>query len=310
MVIYRRTPGTDLERIHEFAEGCWVSLVDPTPAEIEEIHQKLAIPQDFITSSLDLGEIPRAEKEDGIHLIIIRVPVDVGKESDIPYTTVPLSIVMTDGVVLTSSKIRNPVVEEMASGRVRSLDTAKRNRFLLRVLLETGKQFLHYLSEINREVELLEDKLQMSLRNREVLGLLKYQKSLTLFTTALRSDELVMARLQKGQLFQMYPEDEDLLEDVLTEIGQAIQMTDVSTGILSQMMDAFASIISNNLNVVMKFLASATIILALPTLIASIYGMNLDLPFQRHPQAFFITMGTAVLISLVVVVVFIRKDWL
>ena len=310
MVIYRRTPGTDLEQIHEFAEGCWVSLVDPTPAEIEEIHQKLAIPQDFITSSLDLGEIPRAEKEDGIHLIIIRVPVDVGKESDIPYTTVPLSIVMTDGVVLTSSKIRNPVVEEMASGRVRSLDTAKRNRFLLRVLLETGKQFLHYLSEINREVELLEDKLQMSLRNREVLGLLKYQKSLTLFTTALRSDELVMARLQKGQLFQMYPEDEDLLEDVLTEIGQAIQMTDVSTGILSQMMDAFASIISNNLNVVMKFLASATIILALPTLIASIYGMNLDLPFQRHPQAFFITMGTAVLISLVVVVVFIRKDWL
>jgi magnesium transporter len=310
LVIYRRTPGTDLERIHEFAEGCWVSLVDPTPAEIEEIHQKLAIPQDFITSSLDLGEIPRAEKEAGIHLIIIRVPVDVGKESDIPYTTVPLSIVMTDGVVLTSSKIRNPVVEEMASGRVRSLDTAKRNRFLLRVLLETGKQFLHYLSEINREVELLEDKLQMSLRNREVLGLLKYQKSLTLFTTALRSDELVMARLQKGQLFQMYPEDEDLLEDVLTEIGQAIQMTDVSTGILSQMMDAFASIISNNLNVVMKFLASATIILALPTLIASIYGMNLDLPFQRHPQAFFITMGTAVLISLVVVVVFIRKDWL
>lgn len=310
MVIYRRTPGTDLEQIHEFAEGCWVSLVDPTPAEIEEIHQKLAIPQDFITSSLDLGEIPRAEKEDGIHLIIIRVPVDVGKESDIPYTTVPLSIVMTDGVVLTSSKIRNPVVEEMASGRVRSLDTAKRNRFLLRVLLETGKQFLHYLSEINREVELLEDKLQMSLRNREVLGLLKYQKSLTLFTTALRSDELVMARLQKGQLFQMYPEDEDLLEDVLTEIGQAIQMTDVSTGILSQMMDAFASIISNNLNVVMKFLASATIILALPTLIASIYGMNLNLPFQRHPQAFFITMGTAVLISLVVVVVFIRKDWL
>jgi magnesium transporter len=310
LVIYRRTPGTDLEQIHEFAEGCWVSLVDPTPAEIEETHQKLAIPQDFITSSLDLGEIPRAEKEDGIHLIIIRVPVDVGKEADIPYTTVPLSIVMTDGVVLTSSKMRNPVVEEMASGRVRSLDTAKRNRFLLRVLLETGKQFLHYLSEINREVELLEDKLQMSLRNREVLELLKYQKSLTLFTTALRSDELVMARLQKGQLFKMYPEDEDLLEDVLTEIGQAIQMTDVSTGILSQMMDAFASIISNNLNVVMKFLASATIILALPTLIASIYGMNLNLPFQRHPQAFFITMGAAVLISLVVVVVFIRKDWL
>ena len=310
MVIYRSTSGTAFEEVPEFVEGCWVSLVDPTPEEVETIHQKLAVPHDFITSSLDLGEIPRAEKEDGVHLIIIRVPLDVGKEADIPYTTVPLSIVMTDGVVLTASKVRNPVVEELASGRIRAFDTANRNRFLLRLLLETGKQFLHYLSEINREVELLEDKLQMSLRNREVLELLKYQKSLTHFTTALRADELVMARLQKGQLFQMYPEDEDLLEDVLTEIGQAIQMTDVSTGILSQMMDAFASIISNNLNVVMKFLASATIILALPTLIASIYGMNLNLPFQGHPQAFLITMGAAVLMSLVVVVVFIRKDWL
>ena len=310
MVIYRRTPGSPLEEMHELSEGCWLSLVDPSSEEIEAIHQKLAIPLDFITSSLDLGEIPRAEKENGVHLIIIRVPVYVGKEADIPYTTVPLSIVMTDGFVVTASKVPNSVVEELASGRVRSLDTAKRNRFLLRLLLETGKRFLHYLSEINREVEQLEDKLQMSLRNREVLELLKYQKSLTLFTTALRADELVMARLQKGQLFQMYPEDEDLLEDVLTEIGQAIQMTDVSTGILSQMMDAFASIISNNLNVVMKFLASATIILALPTLIASIYGMNLNLPFQGHPQAFFITMGVAVLISLVVIVVFIRKDWL
>ena len=310
MVIYRSTSGTAFEEIPEFVDGCWVSLVDPTPAEVEAIHQELAVPHDFITSSLDPGEIPRAEKEDGVHLIIIRVPLDIGKEADIPYTTVPLSIVMTDGVVLTASKVRNPVVEELASGRIRSFDTGKRNRFLLRLLLETGKQFLRYLSEINREVERLEDKLQMSLRNREVLELLKYQKSLTHFTTALRADELVMARLQKGQLFQMYPEDEDLLEDVLTEIGQAIQMTDVASGILSQMMDAFASIISNNLNVVMKFLASATIIIALPTLIASIYGMNLNLPFQEHPQAFFITMGAAVLISLGVILVFIRKDWL
>jgi magnesium transporter len=285
-------------------------VVDPTPEEIEALQQQLSVPRDFITAPLDLGEIPRAEKEDSIHLIVIRVPVYAGKEADVPYTTVPLSVVMTDGVVLTVSKIRNPVIEELSSGRVRSLHTGKRNRFLLHLLLETGKQFLRYLAEINQEVEALEDKLQMSLRNREVLELLKFQKSLTYFTTALRADELVMARLQKGQLFQMYPEDEDLLEDVLTEIGQAIQMTDVSTGILSQMMDAFASIISNNLNVVMKFLASATIILALPTLIASVYGMNLNLPFQQHPQAFWITMGGALMISAVVITVFIRKDWL
>ena len=310
MVIYRSTSGTAFEEIPEFVEGCWVSLVDPTPEEVEAIHQELAVPHDFITSSLDPGEIPRAEKEDGVHLIIIRVPLDIGKEADIPYTTVPLSIVMTDGVVLTASKVRNPVVEELASGRIRSFDTGKRNRFLLRLLLETGKQFLRYLSEINREVERLEDKLQMSLRNREVLELLKYQKSLTHFTTALRADELVMARLQKGQLFQMYPEDEDLVEDVLTEIGQAIQVTDISTGILSQMMDAFASIISNNLNVVLKFLASVTILLSVPTLIASLYGMNVDLPLDEHPLAFALILAVSVAISLIVVVVFWRKDWL
>ena len=174
MVIYLSTPGTALEELHEPQEGCWLSLVDPASEEIEAIHHRLAIPHEFITSSLDPGEIPRAEKEDGVHLIIIRVPADVGKAADIPYTTVPLSIVMTDGFVLTASKVPNPVVEELASGRVRSPDTAKRNRFLLRPLLETGKRFLHYLSEINREVELLEDKLQMSLSNREVLELLKY----------------------------------------------------------------------------------------------------------------------------------------
>jgi len=148
------------------------------------------------------------------------------------------------------------------------------------------------------------------LRNREVLELLKYQKSLTYFTTALKANQLMMDRLQKGQMFKMFPDDEDLLEDALTEIGQAIEMTNISSGILSQMMDAFASIISNNLNAVMKFLASVTIILALPTLVASIYGMNVTLPLSGHPSAFWGVLGFAVVVSLLVVVIFWRRDWL
>jgi magnesium transporter len=159
-------------------------------------------------------------------------------------------------------------------------------------------------------VDLLEDQLQKSLRNREVLELLKYQKCLTYFTTALKSNARMMTRLQNTRLFERYPEDEDLLDDVLTEIGQAIEMTDISSGILSQMMDAFASIISNNLNVVMKFLASVTIILALPTMVASFYGMNIQLPFAELPYAFGITMGLSLVVSLSVVVIFRLKDWL
>jgi magnesium transporter len=198
----------------------------------------------------------------------------------------------------------------MSNGKLRGISTAKRNRFLLHLFLLTAQQYLVDLRAINKAVDALEDKLQASLRNREVLELLKYQKSLTYFTTALKANQLMMDRLQKGQMFKMFPDDEDLLEDALTEIGQAIEMTNISSGILSQMMDAFASIISNNLNAVMKFLASVTIILALPTLVASIYGMNVTLPLSGHPSAFWAVLGFAVVVSLLVVVIFWRRDWL
>jgi magnesium transporter len=142
------------------------------------------------------------------------------------------------------------------------------------------------------------------------MELLKYQKSLTYFTTALKSNELVLDRLQKGQLLQRYPEDDELLDDVLIEVRQAIEMTSISEDILSQMMDAFASIISNNLNVVMKFLASVTIVLSVPTLIASLYGMNVRLPLEDHPLAFLLILGFSLAVALFVVIVFWRRDWL
>jgi len=152
-------------------------------------------------------------------------------------------------------------------------------------------------------------RLQRSLRNEEVLELLKHQKSLVYFTTGLKSNELTLDRLQSSHLFEKYPEDQELLADVLTEIQQALEMASISENILSQMMDAFASIISNNLNVVMKFLASMTILLSLPSLVASIYGMNVGLPLQQHPQAFVFVMGLSLAISIVVAIIFWRKDW-
>jgi len=155
----------------------------------------------------------------------------------------------------------------------------------------------------------LEDQLQASMRNKEVMELLKYQKSLVYFTTALKSNELVLERLQRGQLFHMYPDDEDLLEDVITENQQAIEMINISNNILSSMMDAFASIISNNLNVVMKFLASVTIVLNLPTIVTSFFGMNVGFPFQNQPWAYLAILAVAILLSTVVVVIFVKRDW-
>ena len=178
------------------------------------------------------------------------------------------------------------------------------------LLLQTSSHYLSHLRQMTRRIDTLEDELQESTRNREVLELLKYQKSLTFFTTALRSNELMMERLQRSQWFATYPDDEDLLEDVITENRQAIDMTNITSNILSSMMDAFASIISNNLNSVMKLLASITIVLSLPTMVASFYGMNVILPLEGHPWAFLAILGISLVISSVSAFLFWKRDWL
>jgi len=174
----------------------------------------------------------------------------------------------------------------------------------------TANRYLNDLRSIDNTVDALEDRLQHALRNRELMELLQYQKSLVYFTTALKSDELILRQLQKYQLFQQYPEDLDLLEDVLTEVQQAIEMTNISSNILTQMVAAFASIISNNLNVVMRFLASVTIILSLPTMIASFFGMNVLVPLAQRTWAFPFILGTAILVCASVAVLFWKKNWL
>ncbi len=253
--------------------------------------QNLGIFQDFITYPLDLDEQARTEREDGVIFILLRVPYNQGQSEDVPFTTLPLGIILTDQLIITICKRDHEIIRYFADGKVRDFSPGKRNRFVLRLFLKTAQTFLVYLKEINKVVDALEDKLQLSQRNKEVLELLKYQKSLTFFTTALKSNELMMERLQRSQLFKMYPEDEDLLDDVLIENRQAIEMTNIASNILSSMMDAFASIISNNLNVVMKFLASVTILLSIPTIITSYYGMNVILPLANFQHTNLIILG-------------------
>ncbi len=299
-----------LQTQNQFVEGGWVNLVNPSPVEIALVRDEFQIPEDFLTYPLDVDERARTENDEGKILIVLRVPVDMGEGADIPYETMPLGIVLTDRVIVTIQKTDLNLISGMMNGRARGLSTNKRNRVVLFILLAAASKYLTYLREIDRNVDVLEDQLQKSLQNKEVLGLLMYQKSLTLFTTALKSNELMLNRLQRSQLFSKYEEDQDLLEDVLTEFQQAIEMTNIASGILSAMMDAFASIISNNLNVVMKFLASITIVLSVPTLIASIYGMNVDLPLGEHSQAFPVVIVSMLVMMLIVLVVFRRRDWL
>jgi len=309
MITILKTKETGLMQIDDFEKGCWIHMIDPTTDEIERMVAQ-GIPQDFLTYPLDLDERARTEREeDGKMLILIRIPYYMGAKVDIPYITIPLGIILTDEWVITVSRRSNELMNEMASGRVRGLSTAKRIRFVLRVLLNNANKFLGFLRDINRTVEDLEDRLQLSMQNKEVLELLKYQKSLVYFSTALKSNELLLERLQRTQLFRMYPDDEDLLEDVITENQQAIEMVSISSNILSSMMDAFASIISNNLNVVMKFLASVTILLSLPTIITSFYGMNVALPLDDQWFTWLLILGVCLLLVGVTTYLFMRKNW-
>ncbi len=297
-----------LVTLNEPVNGSWINVINPSSEEITWlVSQK--IPQDYLTYSLDIDERPRTERENGDLLIILRIPYYQGQAADIPYTTVPMGIIMTDRFILTICRWENDILKELTTGRLRSLSTSKRNRFILRLLLNTADKYLVHLREINKMVDALEDQLQKSTRNKEVLELVKYQKSLTYFTTALKANELMLERLNRSQMFKTYPEDDDLLEDVIIENQQAIEMTNVSTNILSGMMDAFASIISNNLNGVMKFLAAITIVLSVPTMIASFFGMNVTLPLENHPAAFVAIIVFAVFVSLVIAYVFAKRDW-
>ncbi|HEX9389268.1 MAG TPA: magnesium transporter CorA family protein [Anaerolineales bacterium] len=306
LTIYKTTE-QGLEQLDSMANGTWVKAVDPTPEEIQKLVD-WGIDVDYINYSLDLDEMPRMERDEDYTFILIRIP-HRQPESDIPYATIPLGIMIKGNTIVTICRYEKEMFKVLANGKYRLLKTGKRYRFALYIFLETATRYLTHLREINRMTEAIEDQLQKSTRNREVLELLKYQKSLTYFATALRSNEVMMERVQRTQIFNYYEDDQDLLEDVLTENQQAIQMTNINTEILSSMMDAFASIISNNLNGVMKALAAITIIINVPAVVAAFYGMNVALPGETHPLAFLVVIGISLSLTALAIFIFYKRDW-
>jgi len=307
LTIYKTTP-EGLETLENATNGCWIKATNPNPEEIEKL-KIWGIDPELITYSLDQDEMARVERDEGYTLILLRIPHFQGETHDIPYSTIPMGIIIKDNMIATICRHESQIINVLTNGKFRGFKTAKRYRFVLYVLLETATRYLAYLREINRAVDHVEDQLQKSTRNRELLQLLKYQKSLVYFTTALHSNEVMMERLQRMRMFNQYDEDEDLLEDVITENQQAIQVTNINAEILSGMMDAFASIISNNLNVVMKALAAITIVINVPAIVAAFYGMNVQLPGENHPLAFLTVFAISILLSGIAVIVFYKQDW-
>lgn len=288
--VYRTVGEEFLETTVLREKGNWINLINPSEEEILEVSSAFCINPDLLKAPLDEEERSRIESEDGQVLILIKIPTKESSKQFLKYDTVPLGIILSEECVITVCLEKNILIEEFARRKVKSFYTFKRTRFVFQILFRAASLYLRYLREIDRKTSDIEAVLQKSMRNEEVVSLLNLGKSLVYFTTSLKANQLVMEKLLRSKILKMYEEDEDLLQDVIIENKQAIEMSEIYSNILNGTMDAFASVISNNLNIVMKFLTSVTIILSIPTIVTSFYGMNVNLPFQQQPHAYLITL--------------------
>jgi magnesium transporter len=309
MLEFFRAQDGALAKIDGYKPGCWINVVAPTQEELTSLQKLLGVPLDFLTYPLDIDERSRFEKDGDFSLIIFQTSAPLEDVYDIPFDTIPVGIIHTKDCVLTVCSSDVPVIKEfIKSGR--NVSTVKKNRLTLQLFLRNAQRFLADLRHLNRSIDETQNRLQDSTRNRELLELLRLEKNLVYFMTALKSNEVMMERLRREQLFEMFPNDQDLLNDVLIENLQAIEMTQIAANITSSMTEAFASIISNNVNSVMKILAIATILTAVPTFITSLYGMNVPLPFQGSSLAFIGVIVLSLLLISAILFLLWRRRWL
>lgn len=303
-------------KIEQPETDCWVNIYPPFSHEnLEAISQQYNIPLDYLTDSLDIDERTRFEQEGDVKLIVINTPIineeDLLIENSAQYITIPVGIVILKDMILTISPYNNPVVDCFINKRVKNFDPANRGQFVVKLFDRNVFYFLHYLKQINNKRNLYEEELFNSSRNKELSQLMNLQKSLVYFVTDLRSNELTMMKIQRTDFLELKdkPDVSDFLEDVIVDNSQALEMSNIYTNILNGTMDAFASIISNNLNMVMKRLTSFTILLMVPNIFAGFYGMNVLLPLQDKTWAFSFIFLLSLFISGGAAYYFYRKKW-
>lgn len=279
LITYYRSIEGRLCEIEQPEAGCWISMINPTETEISDIEEDMGVDRDYIRAALDEEEPSRIESDDGVTLIVVDYPVaeqDNDPDRTLFYSTVPMSIITTDKHVITVSARENSVLEEIAKGVVKGVQPQFRTRFVFTILLRIANRYLQYLKQIDKISNYVEGKMYKSMQNKGLVQLLGLEKSLVYFSTSLKTNEAILEKLMRGRYLKLYEEDQDLLDDVLIEVRQAIEMTNIYSNILAGTGDTFASIISNNLNIVMKRMTTFTIIIAVPTIVFSFYGMNIN----------------------------------
>lgn len=301
MIRYYKTIDNKLEKLNSFENGCWINLVEPNSSEIKEIASLLDIDIDSIKSALDEEERSRIDVEDNHTLILIDIPVDESDEKSTHYTTIPLGIILLNDAILTVCTAQTKIINDFIVGHIKDFYTYKKTRFILQILHKNASYYLHYLRRINRITTVIEREIYKSMKNKELLQLLELEKSLVYFSTSLKANELVLNKILRTPSIKRYPDDDDLLEDVIIENKQAVEMATIYGDILSRIMDAFSAIINNNQNNVMQFLTSVTLIFSIPTIISGFFGMNVGgIPYGTDPNGFWIVMLITTLICLVI----------
>ena len=302
-IMLKKSKDENLKALDEPLAGSWINAVNPSRKEVKFLIE-MGIPKEFINSSLDLAEQPHVDEEDSARLFIFRVPYLSGDELE----TIPLGIVFTQKYIVTISKKKTKVLEAFMNNP-KGFYTTKRTRFLFQIFWMTVRRYLNFLFYIDDMLEEIEDSVMKSLGNREILNVLKIQKALTYFKNATYGNQRVLDKIMMGKLLRLYEQDEDILNDIMIDNRQAIEMIDTYLSITANTMTAYGSIVGNNLNMLMKLLAVLSITLAIPSIIGTLYGMNVPLPFQRHPMTFWAVLLVSIFLMLISFYGLFRLKW-
>ena len=298
-----------LKLLDTIEPGCWINIVAPSDEELILTSKKTGVPIEFLKAPLDDAETSRIEIEDNNIAVIVDIPFTEMEDNSLTYDTYPLAIIHTDTLLITICLKNSKILTDFCNGKIKSFYTFKKSRFILQILNRISTYYLLYLRQIDKKSLMIEKRLHKSMKNRELIQLHSLEKSLVYFSTSLKANEATLEKMLKLDVMQKYDDDTDVLEDVIIENKQAIEMTEIYSNILASTMDFFASVISNNLNIVMKILASVTILLSIPTIISGIFGMNVKVPFgEDNPYGFSIVMAGIIVTCIICAIFLYKKD--
>ena len=309
--VFKTSDDGTLEKLKNIETNTWIDLVEPTEEEIKEVVEKTDIPANLLIKLLDSDEVARIEKEDDATLIIIDVPYVIDKKIKNKYSTLPLGIISYKNYLVTIAVKETEVVQDVMENRVKSVFTMKKSRFLIQILHRVATLYLKYLKESNLEIEAKEKNLINATNNKYLLQLMNIQKSLVYFVTSLKSNDIILEKLEKGNLIEFYEEDMDVLEDAIIENRQGIETSLIYREIVASLQETYSGVISNNLNEIMKFLAGITIVFSIPTMIASFMGMNVPLGhLANNDYSFMFIMSISIFSAFVIALILKKKDML